>query len=279
MTPCDTVAGQVPPVTGTPAKNSIEYTDQVPSDLLKPDAKALASYAVEVMNSSGRSAGLSNQVTVPLIPVPRPPQPLTAQVTPKGVLLEWSWPEHLREASPLQFRLRIYRREENAKAQARAGEVGLPDHSEPRFLDESLEWERIYYYHATFICLTPDSGKGELEVEGDDSPEVKVVVHDVFPPAVPSGLQAVFSSVGQPNFIDLTWTPNTDDELSGYNVYRREQSGQTVKVNSQLAKIPTYRDRDIQPGKTYSYSVTAVDLRGNESAPCHESIENVPEGR
>jgi fibronectin type 3 domain-containing protein len=278
MTRCDTVAGEVPAASGAPAKNSIEYTDQISSDLVKPDLKALASYAVEVLNSNGRSAGLSNQLTVPLFPTLPPPQQLSAKVTPQGVLLEWSWPEHLPEASPLEFGLRIYRREENAKTETRVGQSSLRDHAEPRFIDESLEWERTYYYRVTFVSVASDSGKAELEVEGDDSPEVKVVVHDVFPPAAPTGLQAVFSSVGQPNFIDLTWSPNSDAELAGYNVYRREEDGQAVKINPELAKIPTYRDGNIQPGKKYFYSITAVDLRGNESAHSEESSENVPEG-
>jgi len=137
-----------------------------------------------------------------------------------------------------------------------------------------MEWEHAYSYRATFVSVSSENS--ELEVEGDDSLDVKVFVHDVFPPVAPSGLQAVFSSVGQPNFIDLTWSPNTEAELAGYNVYRREEGGPAVKINSELAKIPTYRDRDIQPGKKYFYSVAAVDLRGNESAYSDEASESVP---
>ena len=77
----------------------------------------------------------------------------------------------------------------------------------------------------------------------------------------------------------MTWTPNTDAELAGYNVYRREEGTRPMKINSELAKIPTYRDRDIAPGKKYFYSVTALDLRGNESSHSEESAENVPENQ
>ena len=51
------------------------------------------------------------------------------------------------------------------------------------------------------------------QVEGDDTPPVTVVAHDVFPPATPTGLQAVFSGPGQKPFIDLVWTPNTEPDL------------------------------------------------------------------
>ena len=38
-----------------------------------------------------------------------------------------------------------------------------------------------------------------------------------------------------------------------------------VKLNSELVKSPSYRDFAVASGKTYTYSVSAVDVRGNES--------------
>jgi hypothetical protein len=38
-----------------------------------------------------------------------------------------------------------------------------------------------------------------------------------------------------------------------------------VKLNSELVKSPSYRDIAVTSGKTYTYSVSAVDVRGNES--------------
>ncbi|HEX4488716.1 MAG TPA: fibronectin type III domain-containing protein [Terriglobales bacterium] len=257
MTQCDTVVADK-----VAAK---EFTDVLTSF----DPKVTASYAVEVLNSNGRSAGLSNQVRVPLFPTLPPLQTLNAEVVAQGVSLTWQWPANVQDSSPLEFRLRIYRRDETGKSNTKVAEISQSD--EAKFLDQSLEWERTYFYRAAFVSVS-----GEQQVEGEDSPEVKIFAHDVFPPSPPAGLQAVFSSVGQPNFIDLTWTPNTDAELAGYNVYRQEEGGQLVKINSELAKIPTYRDRDIKPGKKYFYSVTAVDLRGNESGHSEESGESVP---
>jgi fibronectin type 3 domain-containing protein len=47
-------------------------------------------------------------------------------------------------------------------------------------------------------------------------------------------------------------------------------------VNSELVKAPSYRDSDVASGKTYTYSVSAVDLRGNESHRSEEASEPVP---
>ena len=76
----------------------------------------------------------------------------------------------------------------------------------------------------------------------------------------------------------------TNADLAGYNVYRLEAGAETgsgagekmVKVNSELVKSPAYRDSAVESGKTYTYSVTAVDVRGNESGRSEETGEAVP---
>ena len=84
------------------------------------------------------------------------------------------------------------------------------------------------------------------------------------------------SGVGQQPFIDLTWPPVSDADVAGYNVYRNEQGQQPVKINTDLVKTPAFRDKDVQPGHTYFYSVTAVDLRGNESDKSEATSETLP---
>jgi fibronectin type 3 domain-containing protein len=126
------------------------------------------------------------------------------------------------------------------------------------------------------VVVLVGPGEAATEIEGDDTPAVRVFAHDVFPPAVPTGLQAVFSGVGQSPFIDLIWSPDTDADLAGYNLYRREENGEPAKVTSEPVKAPAYRDRNVQSGKQYFYSVSAVDVRGNESARSEEASERVP---
>ena len=102
-------------------------------------------------------------------------------------------------------------------------------------------------------------------VEGEDSPSATVFTRDIYPPSDPTGLQAVFSSIGQRPFIDLSWAPNLESDLAGYNVYRSVDGSEPVRLNKQVVGVPSYRDDDVKPGKTYHYSVSAVVLRGNES--------------
>jgi len=264
------------------------YTDIPPPELQAQDPTGNITYAVSVVNESGRSAGLSNLVQVPSAPTLPPPQGLKAEVKSEGVLLSWACQAELHATPAIQYKLRIYRRENDRQAGAggekpkndvRVLDANFAECSEtplPQFLDQTFEWEKHYEYRATVVTVIAAAGKPEVEVEGDDTPVVVVFAHDVFPPAVPTGLQAVFSGVGQAPFIDLVWSPDTESDLAGYNLFRRREGEQPVKLNSDPVKSPAYRDTNVQPGKKYFYSVSAVDERGNESVRSEEASEQVP---
>src|SRR4029077_17945734 len=139
-------------------------------------------------------------------------------------------------------------------------------------IDANIEWQKTYYYRAEAVTAIHRSSS-QQEIEGDDTPEIRVFADDVFPPTVPAALQAVFSGPGQKPFIDLIWAPVTDADLAGYNVYRREPGGAPAKLNSELVRTPAYRDPAVGSGKQYSYSVSAVDVRGNQSSRSEEASE------
>lgn len=251
------------------------YTDQLPVMLQVPATSFLV-YAVSVLNPYGRSAGLSNQVQVPAAPTLPPPDDFRAQLTAEGVQLSWK-PVTAPEVPGLRFLYRVYRHEQGGKADVIAGEVPVTNELSPSLLDRSFEWEKTYDYHATVVTIVAAANGAEQQVEGEDSATVRVVAHDVFPPATPTGLQAVFSGPGQKPFIDLLWTPNIEPDLAGYNVYRHEEGAQPVKLNAELVKSPAFRDTAVLPGHRYFYSVSAIDVRGNESPRSEEASESVPE--
>lgn len=256
-----------------PTKVEASYTDTLPRTLLSQDASALATYAVSAFNSHNHTAGLSNQVQVPAVPAVPPPGNFQAQVTAGGVVLTWDTVAAPPETPGLSYVIRIDRRPQDGKTDAVAGEVPLNAVS---FTDHGFEWEQTYNYRATVITLIAQPGKGETTFEGDDTPPVRVFVHDVFPPAVPTGLQAVATGVGQQPGIDLVWAPDIEPDLAGYNVYRHEEGGQPVKINQDAVKTPSFRDTSAVSAHTYFYSVSAVDVRGNESARSEEAHETLP---
>jgi hypothetical protein len=259
------------------------YTDTLPAAAQRQDSSADVSYAVQVLNRNARGAGFSNRVHVSAIVTLPPPSDFAAALTDDGVVLTWTSAGES-QSSPtnslsVEHRYRIYRRDESSGKEAVAGEVPLGEAGSAHFTDSGLEWERTYFYRITAVSIVKRLDS-EAQIEGDDTAPLRIVAHDVFPPAVPVGLQAAYSGEGQKPFIDLIWAPVTNADLAGYNIYGREANGDTggkmVKLNSELVKSPSYRDSAVASGKTYTYEVSAVDVRGNESRHSEAASESVP---
>jgi hypothetical protein len=251
------------------------YTDQLSPSLELQSPTSNLSYAVSVLNSYGRSAGLSNQVQVPSAPTLAAPENLAAHLSANGVELTWNAVPVSSRIPSVKFEYRVYRRDATTNQDAVAGEIPVLGDANPSFIDAGFTWDKTYDYRLT-VATVVDRPGGPDQVEGDDTAPVRVVARDVFPPATPTGLQAVFSGPGQKPFIDLIWAGNSESDLAGYNVYRRDGGSEPVKINTELVKTPSFRDANVTPGHQYFYSISAVDAPGNESSRSEEASETVP---
>ena len=246
------------------------------TDALRSGKAEFAVYSVLAQGRNGKSFGLPNRASVSLAPDLAPPHKVSANSVAAGIMISWNEfvPPENHSRLQTQYAYKIMRRllganESVLVKQLDAGNQGMS------FVDTGIEWEKTYQYWITPVTLW-QGGNRKGEIEGDDSPTVDVLAHDSFPPASPAGLQAVYSAMPQNSFIDLTWTANTEPDLAGYNVYRHSGNEPPVKINSELIKTPRFPDPNIQPGMKYFYSVTAVDLRGNESGKSEETSEIAP---
>ena len=251
------------------------YTDTFPVSLVSDDPSAVATYAVEVLNANHRGAGLSNSAQISVIRTLPPPTDFQARVSAQGVVLSWTSEAPAVSDTSIHYLVRVSRKALGSNESTIVGEAAPGQ--EQTLTDSSVEWEKTYEYRAETITIIRQPNKPEVQIEGDDTPALRVFADDVFPPAVPTGVQAVSSGPGQQLFVDLIWAPDTDPDLAGYNVYRHEQGSAPVKLNSGPLKTPAYRDGNVVAGKTYIYSVAAVDARGNESARSQESTETLPQ--
>jgi hypothetical protein len=279
MTHCDQMVADLTlkqfaectPQVGKPASCAIT----LPFEIQQQNPSGTATYAIEVLNTNGRSAGLSNQVLVPTAGTPEPIPDVSATLTPNAVVLKFTG------FGPGGYAYHVFRAEAGTEKYADLGAAQLANPGfmnarvEYGFADRSFDWEKTYNYHVVGITTAHLANGSNLDVPGDPTPNVKVFAHDTFPPATPQGLQAVASGVGQQTFVDLSWAPNTEADLAGYNVYRQEQGQTPVKINTELVKAPSYRDPSVQPGKTYFYSISAADLRNNESSKSPQASETV----
>jgi len=270
-----TAAQLVPSVTQAKQKPQAAFVDVLPEAEENDSPDAFETYAVEVLNKAGRGAGISNPVRVPLAHTLPPPRDFKAEVMAQGVVLHWTaFIEPVSQTGP-RYVYRVYRSTGTAD-HVLVGEVPLTQQPEYSLTDRAFEWEKTYTYRAETVTVVELPNRSPVQVEGDDTAEVKVFADDVFPPAVPTGLQAVFSGAGQNLFIDLIWAPVSNADLAGYNIYRHEDGKSPAKLNSELVHTPAYRDTTVESGKRFFYSVSSVDLRGNESARSEEASESAP---
>jgi predicted phage tail protein len=214
-------------------------------------------------------------VRTSLVPTAPPPADFRATLDAQGPLLLWNVQSTPAPSPGVSYRLRIYRRVPGKTEFALASEQPY-SLGEDEARDTNFEWEQAYDYKIASVAVLTLPGRPAVEVEGNDSETLRLSAHDIFPPAAPTGLQAVFSSVGQTPFIDLTWAPNTESDLAGYVVYRRTAASTFVAVSAAPIKAPAWRDNDVHPGQKYYYTVSAVDLRGNQSPQSAPAEELVP---
>ncbi len=259
-------------VTGSIAR----FTDTLSEDSATSETLQFAVYTVEARDGRGRSAGISNPVSVPLAPL-LPPKGLHSELDVHGVYLIWE--NEIEGPHPLlQFDYRVYRSEKGSSKRVMVpylrGLVHTKEGERWSGVDTGIEWEKSYRYWVTPITrVYSQTGQVISEIEGEDSAPIEVVTHDVFPPAVPERLLVVVNRIPGKKFVDLIWAPNTEKDLAGYNIYRREANGKSERINPAPITTLSFQDTNVIAGHTYFYSISAVDIRGNESAKSQEIDE------
>ncbi len=69
--------------------------------------------------------------------------------------------------------------------------------------------------------------------------------------------------------VDLQWTPNSEDDLAGYNVYEGLESG-VYGFPSNVGNTTNHHIDNLSPDNTHYFAITAYDEAGNESSPSQE---------
>lgn len=126
----------------------------------------------------------------------------------------------------------------------------------------TLQPYSTYYIYAKRIA-------GVVGSIGDPSELLVANIIDITPPAAPLG----FSAVSPPEntaltnnhmIIDLSWTANTEQDLSHYVLYRSTDNVTFVELTS--TTDDNYEDSLLSENTTYYYRIQAVDKSGNESS-------------
>jgi predicted small lipoprotein YifL len=195
--------------------------------------------AVRSMGPKGKWSDWSALRILPVSPPLATPTDFKVENQRDGVGLTWKSPA---------AHFRIYR----TTADLQPEQIGDSDH--PEYLDSTIEFGTKYTYYVQAV-------NGELQ-QSETALSPPITPENTFAPSTPTGLAAEQGI----NSIDLSWERNTEPRFQGYNVYRSVDGGAPQKV-APLVTAPTYSDHQIESGKKYSYTVTAVGVNGKESAP------------
>lgn len=253
---------------------TFEFVDSLPENEEESDSVQFAVYRLELEDARGHALGFSNAASIPLAPVALA-KGLHTQLDVRGVYLIWD-NETENHSPSIKFDYRIYRSDKKFAKPVAIPYVHAVIHTEEgerwSAVDTNIEWEKTYSYFVMPVTrVLGRDGEQITEIEGEESAPVEVITHHVFPPAVPERLLAVVTQRAGKNFVDLLWAPNAEKDISRYNVYRRDQNGEAVRIKSVPMNILSFQDTDVAAAHTYSYSVSALDRLGHESAKSQEA--------
>jgi subtilisin family serine protease/fibronectin type 3 domain-containing protein len=206
-------------------------------------------YRVTALDATGNESAASNEASATPADrtAPSPPSGLTATPRDSQVALDWA---NNTEADLAGYR--VYRRNADGSWSS------LDTVTASAYVHTGLENGTTYTYRVT----AHDASGNESTPSG----EAFATPLDTTAPAAPTGLTA---SAGDGE-VALDWADNTEADVAGYRVYRRNADGTTW---SWLATVGTsaYTHAGLTNGTAHSYRVTAHDATGNESAPSTEA--------
>jgi hypothetical protein len=185
--------------------------------------------SVILAGPKGRPSPASNRITLRVVEPVRAPESVKAEPHREGVRVSWAG-----SAEPgVKYRV--------VRTPAASDIV-----EKPEYLDRAVELGKEYTYSVIAIAGTAESLP---------SVSASVVPLDVFPPAVPSNVNAIAGV----NSIELAWDRGAEPDLKSYRVYRNDQA-----IGDSDA--PSFSDKQVKSGERYRYALTAIDQAGNESA-------------
>lgn len=205
-------------------------------------AGAEVALAVRMANKKGRASGWSNIVTMRVETPVVTPAEFEADSAPNGAVVTWKGYD-----GPVT----VFRN----GAQIGEGTKG-------RYFDARAELGKSYHYEI--------QARGE-KAQGKRVGPRAVTVEDRFAPGAPAGLNVVAGA----GTVELSWNPNPENDIAGYSVQRAEGAG-AYSVAAAFVEAPAFTDRNVQRGMRYRYTVTAIDLRKNESGKSQEVEITVP---
>jgi predicted small lipoprotein YifL len=233
-----------------------------------PGLRRLA-FSVRVLDAKRRPSKFCPPVRVETRTCPLPPEILDVRVFADRIELNWAPPSgNVDRTGPASVSgYLVYRSAGGAKPE-KLTPAPVPG---PTFEDRRFAFEVPYTYVVRACAAGPDPC-----LESDDSAPREILAQDTFPPDPPRGLVALAG----PGVISLSWEAGREEDLAGYRVFRKEaaESGFASLKPGTTAGL-SFTDASVEPGKTYTYAVSALDKKGNESPKAESRLVSLKGNR
>lgn len=262
--------------------------DTLPVELNQGPPRLLA-YRVSILNRAAKSDGESAPAYTAAGAAPLPVTGFAATPRRSGIVLSWQaidqpvtttgWIRFDRtrtSAPPPQPELTENNSSRNLLTGRKAPEepaeqiLRLPESTvehQASVMDATAHTGNSYRYIAQRVEQVTVAGRS-VEITSLASAPAETAYHDVFPPPVPTGLVSAADTGAKA--IDLDWAPDVDPGLAGYVVYRRTvgstEQPQRISPAGKPVTSSNWTDTTAAPGQRYAYSVSAIDVSGNESS-------------
>jgi len=225
-------------------------------------------YVVTAEDMLGRSSGPSERLVVPYLAAPKAPRALRAAPGDRRISLTWQPPAEMMDGSPAPGDLH-YLVLRGVGAEGALAPITPQPVAGTSFTDPGVENDTDYRYAVRAVRVDP-----AVSASGETSAAVVAAAADTTPPAAPAGLVAVPSA----GAVRLAWNPSAAPDVAIYAVYRAGETGDFMRIATTLAGATVYLDRDVRPGTTYRYAITALDnaRRPNESPRSNMVSVRVP---
>jgi hypothetical protein len=267
----------------------VRFVDSLRAEDFTPTGRE-AVYLVRTFVSPKKLSTSSNVTALTIYPPANPIADLKTAFSRSGVTLSWTPPDKtLIGTAPSIAFYRVYRAEMESASGASANLAAngntepanpkvpfarIAEAASPPYTDTQTELGRTYVYSVRTVAQYPGA-----QLESVDSNFATITPKDVFPPPAPQDLvvAVVPPAGGTAAYLDLSWSISAATDIAGYNVYRSDEpSSPGTRVNSELLLTPAFRDMNALPGRTYFYTVTAIDRSGNESPASPPASGSIP---
>jgi hypothetical protein len=225
-------------------------------------------YVVTALDSQGRSSPPSERLPITFLAPPLAPRNLEAAPGDREVTIRWQPPAEFMDGSPVTGEIR-YLLLRGVGSEGALSVVTAQPIAATSYRDAGLENDTEYRYAVRSVRLDPQAA-----ATGPASPALTVSPVDVTPPGPPRDLVAIPSA----GSVRLAWNPSPDPDVALYAVYRATGTGSLLRVGTTPGVTTVFVDRDVRPGATYRYAVTALDRarKPNESGRSAEVTVRVP---